>query len=160
MAGKRQAILEQVASMLGAWWRFPPSDDELAAIAAATKSWPAIDVVLDAVEEATRTEDQRPSVAWIIRNAERRLKLRDASSDRGEPSKPGCRLCRGELFIVAAGGSPLDDPRVSPLDCELKPCPRCAQVSHNLWKAGAYEMDAPRSAARFAAIEAEAKASR
>jgi len=160
-SNRRASVLEQVGSMLAAWWTFPPSDDELAAIASAAEPWSDadVDVLLDAVEEATRTQtDRRPTVAWIVGNARQRLKLRRAQRSTGV-TRPGCTLCRGGRMIAVEGaaGLPFTDPSLSPLGCELAPCPNCAHLSHELWKAGAYDIDADRRHPRFAAIVAEYK---
>ena len=125
------STMDAIAHTLGSYWKFKPSDDELQALVDETGNWNTLRPLAEAVDYATRNFDDRPTVAWLLRDARRRRDL----ANQPPPTRAGCPVCRGERWI---------DQRPDPADPpSLVSCPRCAPTTHELQRAGAYALDAP-----------------
>lgn len=125
------ANMESIARSLSSFWKFPPSDDELELLYDFTRNWTNLTPLAEAIDHASRNMDDRPSVAWLLRESRRRRE--EAERPPGERS--GCILCHDDRWI--------DTNRSGEGPAMLQACPRCLPTTSAVQDAGAYALDAP-----------------
>jgi hypothetical protein len=124
----RTEALELVVGILAGYWKFQPNPAELAALHHETKNWSDLTPLVDAARHATAVLDDRPSISWLMREANRRR------PQQITPTRRGCRDCRGARWIDDGG------PAGPPV---LRHCPTCNPIGAELQSLGAYDPDAP-----------------
>lgn len=147
--------LDTIVASLAGYWKFPPSQDEIAALQAETTGWRNLDDLVAAVEYAKRNFTDRPSVAWLLSDARRRHVNRQQEQERQQTGGVAtvCPVCLGQEWIEINADN-IDeqstDMRIAHRDAIengygpfLHPCPRCKAVTADLHTVGAYNLDAP-----------------
>lgn len=129
----RDDLFAQACTLWGSFWRFEPSADEVETLRAATRDWPTLAPLTGALRHATETLDERPSVAWLIREGRKRL------PERTVDTTTLCPDCLDDGWRNDA--KPGQPPR-------LRPCPECRPLTAELWASNAYKVDAPSSGGR------------
>jgi hypothetical protein len=124
----RAAMMATITDEWSSYWTYPATAGEMAALQNATKDWPSLAPLIQAMTEAKSALSERPSVKWLV----------DAANRRRQPSvKPvrrGCPDCKGGQWIDDA---PAGDPPM------LRHCPECNPLGDLLQQAGVYAIDAP-----------------